>query len=286
MSNEICCPKCGSTQLSANKKGFSGKNAALGMLLGGGILAGTIGSNKVIITCLSCGHKFKPGEGRKVINRQSVDVSESETNSEKSEKLKAFEEFHSNKGTNIQQEISQSGKIVAAIIIFILFVVILKMCSSTTTDDKSVNVENNTNAKHNKVQNDVRLADSTAAADLGIDEKLADSIAAVDSDIKNYYKIEKLDVNNTSQKNIFIYVKDVKIVELLNRILIRKYNPNKEYSMTIYYFTKKGISPTYLTKQFSDGITEEEKDNLFKFLYCNYTFNSSNNYESMNYPHR
>ncbi|MBS7566166.1 hypothetical protein KHS38_17285 [Mucilaginibacter sp. Bleaf8] len=63
---EIHCPKCGSTQLSANKKGFSGKKAVAGVLVTGGIglFAGTIGSNKIIITCLNCGKDFKPGEGK------------------------------------------------------------------------------------------------------------------------------------------------------------------------------------------------------------------------------
>lgn len=61
---EIKCPKCGSNQLSANKKGFSGRKAVGGAILTGGIglLAGTIGSNKIRITCLACGHQFKPGE--------------------------------------------------------------------------------------------------------------------------------------------------------------------------------------------------------------------------------
>jgi hypothetical protein len=60
---EIHCPKCNSTQISANKKGFSGTKAVGGALLTGGIglMAGTIGSNKVVITCLNCGNKFKPG---------------------------------------------------------------------------------------------------------------------------------------------------------------------------------------------------------------------------------
>jgi DNA-directed RNA polymerase subunit RPC12/RpoP len=63
-SDEIRCPKCGSNQLAANKKGFSGKKAVAGAILTGGIglLAGTIGSNKIIITCLNCGNQFKPGE--------------------------------------------------------------------------------------------------------------------------------------------------------------------------------------------------------------------------------
>jgi hypothetical protein len=66
---EIKCPKCKSNQLSANKKGFSGKKAFAGVLLTGGIgaLAGTIGSNNVVITCLNCGHEFEPGKGLKEV---------------------------------------------------------------------------------------------------------------------------------------------------------------------------------------------------------------------------
>lgn len=67
MSDEIRCPKCGSQQLTANKKGFSGKKAVAGAILTGGvgILAGTLGSNKIKITCLNCGNEFKPGQGAK-----------------------------------------------------------------------------------------------------------------------------------------------------------------------------------------------------------------------------
>ena len=66
---EVRCPNCNSNQLTANKKGFSGKKALVGGLIAGGagILAGTIGSNMVKITCLACGKKFKPGEGHTVI---------------------------------------------------------------------------------------------------------------------------------------------------------------------------------------------------------------------------
>ena len=67
-TTELQCPKCNSNQLTANKKGFSGKQAVAGAILTGGIglLAGTIGSKRVIITCLSCGKEFKPGEGKTV----------------------------------------------------------------------------------------------------------------------------------------------------------------------------------------------------------------------------
>lgn len=51
MSDEIKCPKCGSTQVHAGKRGWN-------------IWTGAIGSSKIVITCLKCGHKFKPGEGK------------------------------------------------------------------------------------------------------------------------------------------------------------------------------------------------------------------------------
>ena len=74
-TTEIRCPSCNSNQLTANKKGFSGKKAVVGGLLTGGIglLAGTIGSNTVKITCLACGKEFKPGEGHTaIVDQQNI----------------------------------------------------------------------------------------------------------------------------------------------------------------------------------------------------------------------
>lgn len=55
------CPKCRSTTIVYNKKGFGlGKAAVGGVLTGGiGLLAGFIGSNKVLATCVNCGHSWK-----------------------------------------------------------------------------------------------------------------------------------------------------------------------------------------------------------------------------------
>lgn len=62
------CPKCGSTSLSANKKGFGiGKaiaGAGLGSYLLGtvgllGAVAGNKGANRLYVTCLKCGHRWK-----------------------------------------------------------------------------------------------------------------------------------------------------------------------------------------------------------------------------------
>jgi tellurium resistance protein TerD len=58
------CPKCNSSQLSVDKKGFGlGKAATGGLLLGPvGLLGGLIGSKKIQITCLKCGHTWKAGQ--------------------------------------------------------------------------------------------------------------------------------------------------------------------------------------------------------------------------------
>lgn len=60
----LCCPKCHSKELHSEHKGFSGGKALAGAVLTGGIglLAGTIGSKDVQITCLKCGKKFKAGK--------------------------------------------------------------------------------------------------------------------------------------------------------------------------------------------------------------------------------
>lgn len=65
MADQIKCPKCKSTQIHAEKQGFSAGKAVAGAIVAGGIglAAGGIGSDKIVITCLKCGHQFKPGEG-------------------------------------------------------------------------------------------------------------------------------------------------------------------------------------------------------------------------------
>lgn len=47
--NVICCPKCGSTEYHAGARGFS-------------LVTGFIGSGKTVLTCLKCGHRWKPGK--------------------------------------------------------------------------------------------------------------------------------------------------------------------------------------------------------------------------------
>lgn len=60
------CPKCHSTSLSAHKKGFGFGKAVVGVLVAGpiGLAAGGLGSGKVKVTCLKCGHQFMAGKGK------------------------------------------------------------------------------------------------------------------------------------------------------------------------------------------------------------------------------
>lgn len=64
-----CCPKCGSTSLSANKKGFGIGKAVIGASVSTvaglgplGLVAGNLGAKKVRVTCLNCGHQFWAGK--------------------------------------------------------------------------------------------------------------------------------------------------------------------------------------------------------------------------------
>ncbi len=58
----VTCPRCGSGQLTVQRKGFGWGKALIGGALTGGIglIAGFHGSSKVLITCLKCGNQFYP----------------------------------------------------------------------------------------------------------------------------------------------------------------------------------------------------------------------------------
>ena len=58
----VKCPKCGSEDVTAMKKGFSGGKAVAGAVLTGGVglLAGLHGSGKIKVACLACGNEWDP----------------------------------------------------------------------------------------------------------------------------------------------------------------------------------------------------------------------------------
>ena len=66
MPSDIKCPVCGSEQIYADKKGFSTGKAIAGTVLTGNLLvgaaAGSVGKDKIQLTCLKCGHTFSPGD--------------------------------------------------------------------------------------------------------------------------------------------------------------------------------------------------------------------------------
>lgn len=60
---EVKCPLCGSTKYTAKNKGFGLGKAAIGAAVLGpvGLLGGLVGSKKIRIVCLNCGHEWSPG---------------------------------------------------------------------------------------------------------------------------------------------------------------------------------------------------------------------------------
>ena len=73
MYEDLRCPKCGASNLIAQKRGFNavkgvagglGGGVLLGPLgaLAGGVLAGTAKQNELYLTCLTCQHRFAPAE--------------------------------------------------------------------------------------------------------------------------------------------------------------------------------------------------------------------------------
>lgn len=63
LPRQIQCPKCSSTQITAQKKGFGLGKSVLGWAVIGplGLLGGVVGAGKVKVTCISCGHSWAAG---------------------------------------------------------------------------------------------------------------------------------------------------------------------------------------------------------------------------------
>lgn len=75
------CPKCHSTQIYIDKRGFKTGRAIAGGLITGNIFAaaasGGIGMNKIQCTCLKCGYKFKPNEAGGEYSQREINEFES-----------------------------------------------------------------------------------------------------------------------------------------------------------------------------------------------------------------
>jgi hypothetical protein len=63
ITEAVKCPECQSEQIAAGTKGFGLGKAALGAFALGpvGLLGGLLGSKKVTVSCLKCGHSWQPG---------------------------------------------------------------------------------------------------------------------------------------------------------------------------------------------------------------------------------
>ena len=169
MEQILCCPKCESSQITANKKGFSGTKAVAGAILTGGIglLAGTLGSNKIILTCLACGHRFRPGEGKTKYLTPVQNYSDQKVYS------KPIENYtqSTSQGQQTQDKNTGIGCLVIIIIFLILGAVFGK--SGCNKEDES---EKNTLAPSNISSHQLTNADS-----LKIKEELVSILKSIDA---------------------------------------------------------------------------------------------------------
>lgn len=117
---KLYCPFCGSSQLTANKKGFGAGKAIGGAILTGGVglLAGFIGSGNVKITCLKCGHECKAGQLK-------AEPLKEEEKQGYYNYLRIMEE----KKREEEASMSTSNKIGCWLLVIIVFVFIIITCS-------------------------------------------------------------------------------------------------------------------------------------------------------------
>ena len=112
MPTEIQCPKCGSVQITAMKQGFGlGKAALGGALLGPvGLLGGMIGSGKVNVVCLKCGHKWDPASLR-IQERQQRNAEILRAKGAKKDKADRLREFEQRLAKRIAAKKEKAARI-------------------------------------------------------------------------------------------------------------------------------------------------------------------------------
>lgn len=109
MQDQIKCPKCGSEQITANKKGYSVGKAAAGVVLTGGIglIAGAHGSGKIIVSCLKCGEQWNPkkeADHAKSIDQQRAAIATKSLNDWKKQFMHLYDSGRVNEAEDMHNE--------------------------------------------------------------------------------------------------------------------------------------------------------------------------------------
>ncbi|HEY2583959.1 MAG TPA: hypothetical protein VGI43_19275 [Mucilaginibacter sp.] len=241
-SNEICCPKCGSNQLTANKKGFSGRKAVAGAVLTGGIglLAGTIGSNKILITCLSCGNRFKPGA-------KPLPVREPIPKLIWDESAKVY----------IKNPAYNEIKVKAAIITLVLFILFIVFLFWAFSDSKET----------------IPYQDS---------EKAINNIPKLSiSDPGNYQIINTENDNQGTIYRLDVYTHKMDNIKSINAFLVNKYKSDSSAIFQIFYYDNKKIAKNYKRAVFDQNTSDETLDKMSRHVIGKYEWRASDNYENL-----
>jgi hypothetical protein len=93
------------------------------------------------------------------------------------------------------------------------------------------------------------------------------------------------EVINSSNSIFDIYLTDTSKIKILNDYLVTQYNPDKKGFISINYFNDRKVAKIYFKKQFSESVSESEKDRLFKNYIAAYKFNPSTGFDKLSLLH-
>jgi hypothetical protein len=241
MNNEdqIHCPKCNSTQVTANKKGFSGKKAVAGAILTGGIgiLAGTIGSNKILITCLNCGNQFKPGDKPRFTNQPALIWDE--------QSKKHIPNPNRSSDTTIMP-----FKVVAWVV-GVLFVLLIGTCLFSG----------------NKTETLEQVVKESTPAPITVKPTPKPNI--------EYEIVNEQNGTDGSANMVFVYLKDKKGIDSLNTYLINQYPNKNAYGFQILYFNNRKIAKNYHNAVFDKNLSESQIEKMETHIIARYEYNST-----------
>ena len=91
--------------------------------------------------------------------------------------------------------------------------------------------------------------------------------------------------DNSSNLKYDIYIKDTSKIKILNDYLINRYNPDKKLFLNINYFDNRKVAKTYFEKQFSESVSEGQKDKLFRNYIASYKYNPATGYDQLSFMH-
>jgi len=245
MPDQIRCPKCSSTQITANKKGFSGGKAVAGAVLTGGVglLAGTIGSNKVLITCLNCGNQFKPGAVKQTVNPTPNLI---------------WDDVQKKHISNPESIKSSSMVWMVGVVGIVILLLLVRGCFYL-----------------------INTSDTNSTPPIENKPPIAASITVIPKHSANLkYTVIKKDTNTIGEiLGLYIYVKNIRSIKNINDELKNNYLSKAANDFQIYYFDNKYYAENYGDILFHGNDNDAEKAS--KHVIAKYEYSPNANVDQL-----